>query len=357
MTSIIPTTRQSLARATVLALLTAGILASTGLFAQTAAPAAAALPPGSRAAGPGGLTREQLNAAFRLDDAVAALNQTVAAARTNLNAAIYADPSDPATIKSKIDALAAAELALANARTAEFAKLQASPLKLTAEQVNTVMQNANRSGRAGGAAPTTVTRRPGFLANRAALLAQGGPQLVMLGDSITDGWRNTGSAVFTNAFVKYRTYNIGIGGIRTQDVANQIEAGDLDGTTPKAAMLMIGTNNLQGDSDESIAAGITQIIDALRKKLPNTRILLLGIFPRSMAADHPLRARIKTINGIVAKLDDGGKFVKYLDIGDKFLTADGTLTTQIMPDGLHPNAAGYQIWADAVKDVVAELVK
>ena len=362
MISANPIARQQFARAAVITL----FAATTHWFAApssaqqtaTAATATAVLSPGARAAGPGGLTREQQNATVKLDYSTAALMDAIAIARTNLNAAVFSENADAASIKPKLDALAAAEAALANARIAEFRRLQSSALKLNTDQVTTVVQNSGRSGRASGAPDTTVTRRPGFLADRAALLSQGGPILVMLGDSITDGWRNTGRTVFTNAYAQYRTYNIGIGGIRTQNVMNQIEMGDLDGTDPKAAMLMIGTNNLPGgaDSDESVAAGIAEIVNGLRRKLPNTKILLLGIFPRAVSATDPLRARIKNVNGMIAKLDDG-KFVKYLDIGAKFLAADGTLTPQIMPDALHPNAAGYQIWADAVKDVIADMVK
>ncbi|MGA2498468.1 MAG: GDSL-type esterase/lipase family protein, partial [Tepidisphaeraceae bacterium] len=119
----------------------------------------------------------------------------------------------------------------------------------------------------------------------------------------------------------------------------------------------IGTNNLGGNTNEEIVAGITGCVTELQKQLPKTKILLLGIFPRSPAADNPARARIKAINADIAKLDDGGKTVKYLDIGEKFLDKDGVLTKEIMPDALHPNAKGYQIWADAIKSTVAEMMK
>jgi len=76
-----------------------------------------------------------------------------------------------------------------------------------------------------------------------------------------------------------------------------------------------------------------------------------------MNADNQLRTRIKDINEEIAKLDDGGQHVKYLDIGKKFLEADGTLPKEIMPDALHPNAKGYQIWADATAPAIAELMK
>jgi len=121
---------------------------------------------------------------------------------------------------------------------------------------------------------------------------------------------------------------------------------------------MIGTNNLgPNPSNEAISDGVTKIVTEIHQKLPNTKVLLLAIFPRGAAADNPFRARIKSINETLAKLDDGGKSVKYLDIGDKFLDKDGTLPKDVMPDALHPNAKGYGIWAEAVKPTLEELMK
>jgi lysophospholipase L1-like esterase len=122
-------------------------------------------------------------------------------------------------------------------------------------------------------------------------------------------------------------------------------------------MLMIGTNNLGNkQSPEDTILGITAIVKELREKLPESKILLLAVFPRGAKADDPFRAQIKQVNEAIAKLDDG-KNVKYLDIGEKFLAPDGELTKEIMPDALHPNAKGYKIWADAVGPSLDEMLK
>ena len=97
------------------------------------------------------------------------------------------------------------------------------------------------------------------------------------------------------------------------------------------------------------------VVDYLREKLPATKILLLAVFPRSEIND-PQRAEVNQINQIISKLGDG-KFVHYLDIGPKFLLPDGTLPRDIMPDLLHPNLKGYQIWADAIRHPLAGLLK
>jgi lysophospholipase L1-like esterase len=225
-----------------------------------------------------------------------------------------------------------------------------------------------------------VKRHEGFLKDLKALNGKCG--IVFVGDSITDGWRREKPNVkrvnpkapatpapvaatpeilphdvFEKNYGAMNPYNIGIGGDRTQHVLWRLDRGEVDGISPKVAVLMIGTNNLGGNSDEEIVAGDTKIVKELNEKLPQTKVLLLGIFPRGAKATDPARARIKAINEQLSKLDDGGKHVKYLDIGAKFLDAEGNLPKDIMPDSLHPNGKGYEIWAEATAPAIAELVK
>ncbi len=197
-----------------------------------------------------------------------------------------------------------------------------------------------------------VKRHEGFV----EIAKKGGVDLLFLGDSITDGWRGGGKAVWEKNFAPLKAANFGIGGDRTEHVLWRLQHGELDGIKPKLAVLMIGTNNLGANQDGEIADGIKAIVDELHKQTPETKLLLLGIFPRGMKADDPARDRIKHINSIIAKLDNG-QVVKYLDIGDKFLEADGSLPKSIMPDALHPNAKGYEIWAEAIAPTVREMLK
>jgi lysophospholipase L1-like esterase len=121
-------------------------------------------------------------------------------------------------------------------------------------------------------------------------------------------------------------------------------------------MLMIGTNNSNGTDNtaEEIADGITAIVQEIRKRSPATKVLLLGIFPRG-AKPNPQRDKLKQVNTLIAKLDDG-QHVKYLDIGGELMEKDGTISKEIMPDYLHLSEKGYQIWADAVKGPILELL-
>lgn len=197
-----------------------------------------------------------------------------------------------------------------------------------------------------------VGRHIDFLARKERLIQTGGTDLIFIGDSITDGWRGDPQReIFEDYFGRYRPYNIGIGGDETQHLLWRIQHGELDGLFPKLVVRMIGTNNLANSNrmnPAETADGVAAVVDAIRAKLPAAKVLLLAIFPRSNRSDDPMRRSVVATNAFLARLADG-KRVVYRDIGAKFLDADGALSGEIMPDYLHPNAKGYQIWADAIK--------
>lgn len=191
-----------------------------------------------------------------------------------------------------------------------------------------------------------------------AIAKKGEAQVVFLGDSITAGW-NGQKALFEKEYAQYKAANFGIGGDRTQHVLWRVENGEFEGLKPKVVVLMIGTNNSGAaeNSVEQVANAVNNIIAAIHKRTPDTKVLLLAIFPRGPGeANNPGRTKNKAVNALLAKSADGKK-VHYLDISDKFLTADGTLSKEIMPDLLHLNAKGYQIEADAIREKLAELAK
>ncbi len=191
--------------------------------------------------------------------------------------------------------------------------------------------------------------------NFVKIAKEGKAELVFLGDSITAGWGGQ-KATWEKAFGAYKPANFGIGGDRTQHVLWRIENGELETIKPKAVVIMIGTNNSGSDSAEGIAKGVTKIVETVRAKQPQAKILLLAIFPRGEKPDQAQRVKNKDATAIFAKLDDG-KNVHFLDIGAKFLQPDGTLTKEVMPDLLHLSAKGYQIWADSISSKLAELTK
>jgi len=218
-----------------------------------------------------------------------------------------------------------------------------------------------------------VPRDPNWLKRHEAFVAiakRGGVDVLFLGDSITDAWggeghnpKAAGSRVFEREFAPLKTANFGIGGDRTQHVLWRIQNGELNGIQPKVVMLMIGTNNSNGNDNtaEEIAEGITAIVREIHKRSPKTKVLLLAIFPRGKDPNNPAtkaqREKIARVNQIISKLDDGGKTVKYMDIGHLFIRQDGTIPQEIMPDYLHLSEKGYELWAQAVKPVILELLK
>jgi len=186
---------------------------------------------------------------------------------------------------------------------------------------------------------------------------EGKVDLLFLGDSITEGWGN--NAVWQKHYALRHAANFGIGGDVTQNVLWRITSGgEIEGLSPKAVVLMIGTNNfgLHGDTEAGVVKGITTLVTTLRTKLPGAKILLLGIFPRDQKPETGFRKKIKAVNEQIAKLDDG-KAVRFLDISSKFLADDGTMSKDIAPDFLHLSVKGYEIWADAMNPLLAELMK
>lgn len=182
-------------------------------------------------------------------------------------------------------------------------------------------------------------------------------QLLFIGDSITQGWEGGGAKeIWDKYYGNRKAVNIGIGGDRTQHVLYRLQNGNLQGIKPKAAVVMIGTNNSNGEDNTpgQIAEGIRAIVKELRAKQPQMKILLLGIFPRSENFS-PQRGKITQVNQLIHKLDDGQN-VHYLDIGHRFLEEDGTLPGDIMPDYLHLSSKGYQTWAEAIEPALARLL-
>ncbi len=213
--------------------------------------------------------------------------------------------------------------------------------------------------------PAWVKRHEEFV----AIARQGNVEVLFVGDSITDFWRRDdkksgGKKIWDQHFAPLKAANFGISGDRTQHVLWRLENGELEGITPKVVVLMIGTNNTGFERDgktvrntpPETAAGVTAIVKKLRASLPQTKILLLGIFPRGEKPDNPSRREIAEINATIAKLADG-KTVRYLDLGPRFLDAAGVLPREFMPDFLHPGELGYEMWADAIKAPLAAMLK
>lgn len=221
-------------------------------------------------------------------------------------------------------------------------------------------QTAHSAELAAPSAPATRSSPTNWLARHEGFVAQarsGGIELLFVGDSITDGWRKKGSNVWHRYYEPRRAANFGIGGDRTQHVLWRLRNGELTGISPKVAVLMIGTNNSKDDQPEAIADAIKLIVQEIRTQCPRTKVLLLAVFPRNRPADTSEQlATNRKVNKIIAKLGSGRK-VRFLDINKVFLGPDGKVPADIMPDFLHPNEHGYQLWAEAMEPTLAKMMK
>ena len=258
-------------------------------------------------------------------------------------------PSELAEVNAAVKRLIAADTSAAKPLLQKFESvLLLEPPRLNV--ATTFTQTTQRMG----------ARHLGFV-ERAQ---QGNIDLLLHGDSITDWWvqGEANTAVFNKYFGGYRTANFAIAGDTTQGVLWGLRNGEGQGFQPKAVMLMIGTNNSGGTDNAGtmtaaeIAEGVGAVVLELKRNFPNAKILLLAIFPRGLPGDS-IRTKLAETNRIISRLDDQ-KSVFYLDIGQKFLDSTGAfLPDSFRPDNLHPATKGYEIWGEAVKDKLAELMK
>ena len=197
-------------------------------------------------------------------------------------------------------------------------------------------------------------------------IEQGNIDLLFVGDSITHFWEGTiyptnsephgtaGQAVWDEYYSQRNAANIGIGGDKIEHILWRLDHGNIDGISPKLIVLLAGTNNAKDNTAAEIADGIVAIIDKLQLKLPDSKILLLSIFPRG---EYPNDLRTILANAsqtAAARIADKDN-VYYMDIAANFLSNDGILSPDIMPDARHPNEQGYRIWAESIEPIVSEL--
>jgi lysophospholipase L1-like esterase len=185
---------------------------------------------------------------------------------------------------------------------------------------------------------------------------KGGIDLLFVGDSITMAWRSDGRSIWDERFVPLKAANFGLGGDKTEHVLWRLQNGNLEGIKPKVVVLLIGTNNVGRITAPELAEGITAIVHEINHRLPESKVLLMGVLPRGETPDHPHRIQVNEVNSIIAKLHDD-KRVFFIDFGPKFIEPDGSISRAAMPDLLHLSTAGYKVWADAIKEPLAELMK
>lgn len=173
-------------------------------------------------------------------------------------------------------------------------------------------------------------------------------ELVFLGDSIWRRLLTDGRAVWKSRYAARCAANFAIEGDRTEHVLWRIEHGLFDGMAPELVLLLIGTNNLIWNDAGDVARGVAAIVEALERRLPETRVLLMALLPRGRwTPDDPLRRRIEQVNARLSAFAQS-RGLAYADLGDRLLGPDGAIVPAWMPDRLHPSAEGYARLADGL---------
>jgi beta-glucosidase len=183
---------------------------------------------------------------------------------------------------------------------------------------------------------------------------QGKIDLIYIGDSIVQRFDGAGKGIWDRYYAPRNALNLGISGDRTQHVIWRLDHGNIDGISPKLAIIMIGQNNGGHNTSIEIAEGVTEIVKRVRTKLPDAKILLLAIFQRR-EKPTPERAVLAEANEIISKLANSSS-IAYMDINSVFVRPDGTIPSSLMPDFEHPNELGFKLWAEAIEAKVAELM-
>jgi lysophospholipase L1-like esterase len=186
------------------------------------------------------------------------------------------------------------------------------------------------------------------------------------GDSITRRWGATDYPQLLENWKKnffgWNAADFGWGADRVENVLWRLENGELDGINPKVIVLLAGTNNVGNRAPANgidaavndVTKGLAAVVRVMQSKAPNATIILTGIFPRNDNMD--VMPEIDAINANLAKMADGRK-IRYLDINGQLADGDGKLREDMMnTDKLHPAIGGYQVWADALKPILTELL-
>jgi len=203
---------------------------------------------------------------------------------------------------------------------------------------------------------------------KVARIKKGNVDLLFIGDSITHQWetedKDDPSANYLPIWQEYygdrNAVNLGVSGDETQEVLWRFAHGELDGISPKAAVVMIGTNNTARHPKWTAAddlSGVLAVVEDLHRRLPQTKILLLAIFPSKVRPEKSAKDQI--INTDLQSIYAGSSYVQFLDIGDIFRKngePDPSLYHDKTGKCLHPNVTGQRKWAEAIEPTISQML-
>lgn len=192
------------------------------------------------------------------------------------------------------------------------------------------------------------------------------PRLLLAGDSITYAWGNDrdekpfftfhGLKGWRQELAPLGAVNVGFPGADTQSLKWRLENGLLK-TQPNVVMLLIGINEISdGVAAPQVASNVLSVVDTIHTHSPKSRILLLGILPAGFKPENPNRIAVSQANQLIAEKAAGKSYVRYMDIGARFMAADGTISPEVIYDGVHLSPKGYDIWLEAVLPTLKEML-
>jgi lysophospholipase L1-like esterase len=179
------------------------------------------------------------------------------------------------------------------------------------------------------------------------------PDLVFIGDSITAGWKNAPAWSQFSA----SALNFGIGGDNSAHVLWRLRHGMLDGlaSAPRVIVLLIGFNDYATQGPPAyVSHRINCVVQELRERAPNSKILHLAVLPSGPHRDSSSRLFFEQVNPELRAQSDGRNVV-FLDSWDSLVNADGSLSTAIFSDYVHPTSAGYAIMEPKISTALSTL--
>jgi lysophospholipase L1-like esterase len=189
-----------------------------------------------------------------------------------------------------------------------------------------------------------------------ATQSKGNPLVVFVGDSIS--WQftyGTGAAVWASIMAPLGMSNYGVGGQTTQSLLFQFSEGQLIGINPAVVVLDIGANNLlQGNTPQETADGVLADVATIHQYLPVSHVIVLGILPGRQYPDDPYRSEGAQTNHLVIQMLAGDPKATFVDLGSIFVPPDGTISSSMMFDYLHPTQQGYMDLTNALLPIIEQ---
>lgn len=181
------------------------------------------------------------------------------------------------------------------------------------------------------------------------------PEILLIGNSITHYWAGEpnahivrGEDSWKKLFKGKEVRNLGFGYDRIENALWRIYHGELDGYQAEKVILLMGTNNLDQNSDNEIIEGIHELIRAVSYRQPKAQIYVAGILPRAGK-----EKRIVLLNETLQQQIPADKAI-YIDLSVGLTQPDGNIIPSFFPDGLHPNKEGYQRIGKTLKEAIKE---